>query len=186
MAPRVIRLERESVGKAPVHPKLKRIVRRVASRLIAHNRTEACANAAGVNLRPTDAIRIEPGDLSDLQPGARYDVIVGQASPPDVPSLVPDVRGFDHGILYNLVSDSDVVLPTIWRAEVCVSRKELGVRTYSRDRVLQPGLDRIQAATGARTFRQGIFITLPSASNRRDPGRIAGHSEKVSDDLRTA
>src|SRR5262245_21174609 len=111
MAPVEIRLELQTVGKATGHPELQRIVRRIARRLIAHNWTETYANSASVNLRATDAALIKPDGLSDRQSGARRDVIVGQARPPYVPTLVPDIRGFDHGVLCKLVGDSEVILP---------------------------------------------------------------------------
>src|SRR5262245_25248665 len=129
MAPTVRRLERQPSGETTVHKKLESIVRRIASRLTSQNGTEPWANAVCVNQITTDAVRIKPGGLSDLLSGAREDVIIGDAAPPDVPSLVPYVRGFHHGVLKKLVRDSEVILPALGRAEVSADRLERGIYT---------------------------------------------------------
>src|SRR5688572_19982875 len=129
MAPTVRRLERQPSGETTVHKKLERIVRRIASRLTSHNATQAWSNAVGVKQIGADAVRIKPGGLSDLLSGAWEDVIIFHAAPPDVPSLVPYVRGFHHGVLKKLVRDSEVILPALGRAEVSADRLERGIHT---------------------------------------------------------
>src|SRR5262249_39981912 len=126
MAPGVSRLESQPVREAAVEPKLKRVVTRIPGGLGHINGAKALVYAGGVD-QVLDTVRIESHRLSDLESGAPRHIVVGHAATPDVNAMVPDVRGFDHGVLQDLAGDREVPLPAIGRTEVWIGSRETGV-----------------------------------------------------------
>src|SRR5262249_21480146 len=92
---------------------------------------------------------------------------------------------FDHSILHDFPRNRDIPLPALGWTEVDVSRSEPSVRTYSRNRILQSGANRIQAAAD-RTISESESATLPAGINILGPGWVVGHIKQVADNLRTA
>src|SRR5215475_3349790 len=100
-----------------------------------------------------------------------------------MPSDISDVRGFQDGILEDLVGESRVPLPAIGWAEIRIDRIELSGRTLALYRGLEPRTKGIKA-TKSRIASQGRSRSYPTIRTYRGcPWRIAIHMEDVFDDV---
>src|SRR5262249_4895554 len=183
MAPGVRRLERQPVCESPVNPDLKSVVSRVARRLASGDRPETLVNPVCRNYRGNIGARER--SLGDGLAGARHNVVVGYASPPQVQPVVPDIRGLHHRVLHDLSGNSYIPLPALWRTEVGVDRIERGVRTHTGDGILQRWPNRVQTSAN-RTVGKVDGPPLPAGVDRRGPRWVVGHAQNVFDNVGTS
>src|SRR5437868_4655453 len=189
MRPGVSNLPRESLCETPVDPNLQRLVVRYTVRLAHGNAPKIWEDAISIRdgLRRISHGSNRAGECRDHRsPPLRRNLIDVHPAPPNVRTMVSDVRKFGYCIFDNFTGDCYVPLPALRWSEVLVYGVKARAVADAGDGILQTGIDCIQTAKSRIVAKLGISVAAPVGINHRGPGRVTGQAQDIFDHVRAA